>query len=94
MTREVTYREEAFSVVATDKEQEMNAIEKSIRRHQEKAALREKQQRKKGGPVPWGCGMGWPERKDFATEAEYIAARRAADPNYTPNHDGRLWPIV
>ena len=70
----------------------MNAIEKSIKRHQQK--LRTKKQPQKRPKVPWGCGMGWPEAKDFPTQAEYIAARLAADPEYTPNHDGRIYAIV
>ena len=70
----------------------MSAIEKSVRRHQDKLEKKKKPQER--AKVPWGCGLGWPEAKDFANQAEYIAARQAADPDYTPNHDGRLWMIV
>jgi hypothetical protein len=69
----------------------MSAIEKSIERHQKKLAT--KKQPQKVSSVPWGCGMGWPEAKDYPSRAEYIAARVAADPNYAPGHDGRLWML-
>jgi hypothetical protein len=70
----------------------MDAIERSIKRHQKK--LKTKKHPQKRAKVPWGCGMGWPEAKDFPTREEYIAARIAADPDYTPSHDGRLWMLV
>ena len=67
------------------------ATDKSIKRH------REKLQRRGQSPsshIPWGLGMGWPKANDFLTQADYIAARKAADPEYTPSHDGKLWAIV
>jgi hypothetical protein len=70
----------------------MSAIEKAIRRHQEK--LKTKKQPRVHAKVPWNCGLGWPEIKDFPTQADYVAARRATDPDYVPSHDGRLWLIV
>ncbi len=50
--------------------------------------------------VSAGCGMGWPEAKDRPGHVageygmDYVAARRAADPNYAYGHDGKLWAIV
>jgi len=91
-----------------------SAVEKSIERHRAKKALRDRQSSKRGGDhgVPYGCGMGWPERKDFETQAEYLAylaetrrksrwptrqeieLKMARDPEYTPNHDNRVYAIV
>ena len=39
-------------------------------------------------------GMGHPEAKDLWPTQDEVEARIAADPDYTPNHDGRLWLIV
>jgi hypothetical protein len=85
----VLYRDEALSFIM--EEGVMSAIEKSIERHRHKLAKKKPEKKQK---VPWGCGLGWPEPKDFPTYAAYVAARKAADPDYTPNHDGRLWLIV
>lgn len=73
-------------------EQAKCAVEKSVRRQQEK--LKKRRPPRATSPVPWGCGLGWPERKDFPDVAAYVAARRAADPDYAYGHDGRLWAIV
>ena len=67
----------------------MDAVEKAIRRHEEKLRTKKTPVRKPG--VPWGCGMGWPELKDFDSAAEYEAARRKHDSEYSFNHDGRFW---
>ena len=70
----------------------MDAIQKSIERHQRK--LKTKKQPEVRATVSWGCGMGWPEAKDFPTQAEYVSAKRAADPEYAQGHDNTLWMIV
>ncbi|MEI6864220.1 MAG: hypothetical protein WCK46_02550 [Candidatus Adlerbacteria bacterium] len=67
----------------------MDAVAKSIKRHEEK--LRRKKPPQEVSKVPWGCGMGWPELKDYESLDAYVAARRAADPSYTFSHDGRFW---
>lgn len=69
----------------------MNAVEKSIQRHAKKLATKKIPPKVKVG---WGVGMGWPELKDFDTRAEYVEARMAADPEYSPTHDGKLWMLV
>lgn len=70
----------------------MSAIEKSIARNKTKRAKqRQKEEKRK---VPWGCGLGWPESNDYPTREDYVAARKAADPDYAPGHDGRLWAVV
>jgi hypothetical protein len=66
-----------------------DAVAKSIRRHERKLQVKKPPQ--EAEKVPWGCGLGWPERRDFPNEAAYVAARRAADPDYSSAHDGRLW---
>ena len=70
----------------------MDAITRSIERHRKKSEKKKRPQ--ENAKVPWGCGMGWPEPKDFASREEYVKARQAADPDYAPGHDGKLWAIV
>lgn len=72
--------------------QAKSAVEKSMRRQQEK--LKKRRPTRATSPVPWGCGLGWLERKDFESVAAYVAARQAAEPDYAYGHDGRLWAIV
>jgi hypothetical protein len=70
----------------------MSAVDKSIARHKRK--LERKKKNVKEVFVNSGCGMGWPEGKDSGSRADYIAQRLQTDPEYSPNHDGRLYMIV
>lgn len=73
----------------------MNAIEKSVRRHAAKLKIKKKPKQKlRQKSDPWGVGMGYLERHDFETEAEYQAYRKSLrDDDYTPNHDGKIWML-
>jgi len=59
-----------------------NVIEKSIQRHVKKAAQRKVPE--VSIPVPRGCGMGWPEMKDWNGPGDI-------NDDDNPCHDQKKW---